>query len=368
MTETNQKQELVTISGVQSNPLSVINSENFPISVKEGIDTVMEIVNNNTTLPELYGKELQEVPISTSLFLDQCIQMEDHHTPHRKLKQTLIELETKLGALDGAKNSHKKGIVKIERLKNDITELQDIYIILTKSEHESKPSLDINTALRLSSINYQVSEGESVITHSLISDSIITILTSIPSDISDSKILNNITNKIKAATASKMIDLEEAERSLRSNEHLIKDAALKCAYIQKQADRYKKVVEDSGLSYEMAEIIYYTRFFSSDVLKQLRTGDHQIDRGTFGAINQLPEAINKRLLKNVHWLETKVKEDYQKTGSWYGEDYIKTCKNILDPVITGTDEIEGMNITELLGLEPIKIITEVEQPIGETGI
>jgi predicted translin family RNA/ssDNA-binding protein len=340
---------------IKNQNLQILNSDNFPIQVQEGIKNILNIVNNNQTLPDLYAKELQEIPFSTSVFQDLCVQMEDHHTPHRKLRQVMLELGGKLDALDAAKNGHKKAIVKIEKLNNEIEELEDIYNELLADNS----NLTYVTALRLSSINYQTKDGETSTNHEIINQSIIQSITTSVS-ISDPKFIKLICQKIKIALATKYIDLEECKRNYKSSEHLIKDAAIKAAQLQNQVEQYNADIKASGLSYEESEFIYYTMYFTTDAEKQLRTGDHQIDRGTYGAVGQLPEPIRKKVLKNINWLQTKIHNDYETSGTWYREDfYVKTHRDLFIPTRTGEGEIEGLNVEEYIKMTPIKVLSDV---------
>ena len=349
---------------VNKNSLQVLHSENFPLEVQEGINNILSIVNNNTTLPELYSKELQEIPISTSIYQDLCVQMEDHHTPHRKLRQVMLEMGGKLDALDTAKNGHKKSIIKIAKLTDEINELQDIYVELMDVKEDGTivvkedAIIDFNLALRMSSINYQVKDGETSVTHEIIPSVLVNSLSS-GNEVSDKKLIQFVSNKIKSAMGTKIVDLEEAERSMRSSEHLIKDAALKAAQLQNQVADYKIQIEESGMSFEESELEYYNFYFCSGSENQLRTGDHQIDRGTFGAIGQLPEPIRRRILKNIEWLQTKIYSDHEKTGSWYGDFYTRSHRNLFTLTKTGDGEFEGMNVGEYLKMKPIKILSDV---------
>jgi len=342
---------------IKNQSLQILNSGNFPIQVQEGIDKVLNIVNNNTTLPELYAKELQEIPFSTSVFQDLCVQMEEHHTPHRKLRQVMLELGGKLDALDAAKNGHKKSIVKVEKLSNDINDLEELFNELTTPG----AVIDVVTALRISAVNYQTKEGmDSVTSHEIIPPSIVQSISTSGNVVNDPKLLKMISNKIRIAMANKIVDLEEAQRGLKGSEHLIKDAAIKAAQLQNQVEQYNIDIAESGLSYEESEFIYYTMYFTTDAEKQLRTGDHQVDRGTYGAVGQLPEPIRKKVLKNINWLQTKIQDDFAKTETWYREDfYVKTHRDLFIPTRTGEGEIEGMNVESYLKITPIKVLSDV---------
>ncbi len=352
--------ELTIVEQLKNQKLQILNSSNFPIDVQDGIKNVLNIINNSQTLPELYSQELQEIPFSTSCFQDLCVQMGDHHTSHRKLRQVMLELGGKLDALNTAKVGYKKSIVKINKLNEEISELEDLYNTIDKDD-----KLTFEIGLRLSSITYQMTDGENTINYEIISQSLLNSLTTVQI-IDDLKLVNFIKNKIKTACASKIIELEDSNRNLKNSEHLIKDAAIKTSQLQNQVENLKEEIQESGLSYEESEVIYYVMYFTNEAERQLRTGDHQIDRGTFGAISQLPVNIRRKVLKNIHWLEDKIRDDFQKTGSWYRDDYyIKTHREIFLPKITAEGEIEGMNVKEFLKITPTKILSTISSINGK---
>jgi hypothetical protein len=341
--------------------LQILNTVDFPLDVQQGISNVLQIINSNTTMPELYAKELKEIPYSTSLFQDICVQMEEHHTPHRKLRQVMMELGGKLDALDNAKNGHKKAVTKLEKLNSELNELKDIYNILIEGN-----GISYLMALRLSSINYHTKDGESSISNEIIPLSLTqpihftNTITGESINITDLGIVNFIIKKIEIAMANKIIDLEEANRGLKTSENLIKDAAMKASQLQNQVAQYKTQVEESGLSYEESEFFYYTMYFTAEAEKQLRTGDHQIDRGTYGAVGQLPTPIRIKVLRNIAWLQDKIHNDFQNTGTWYREDfYVKTHRDLFMPSRTDEGEIEGMNVVDYLKITPIKVLSDV---------
>ena len=169
------------------------------------------------------------------------MQYEQHFTPHKKLRQSLLELQDKLSALYAAKTSHKKAVLKVERTELEIENLRN----------ELSSYDDDYTIKRLT----------------------LTIL-------------------------EKEVDLEEDKRSVNNSFHLIKDAMLKVIQHQELIKKYKDEVAKSGLSFEESEAEYYVMYFTSEVEKQLRTAN-RIDTGTFGAISQLPEQLRLKVLKNI---------------------------------------------------------------------
>jgi len=272
-------------------------SKNYPVSIQEGLKDVISIIEQEKNVTDLYPKVLSEVSISQSQFQDMCVQYEQHFTPHKKLRQAVMEMQDRLSALYSAKTGYKKSIVKIERLNLELENLQNE---LDKSETD-----------------YERRRWE----------------------------LN---------IADKMIDLEEAQRDNKSSMHLVKDAMLKVMQQRKLVEKYEAEVKETGLSYEESEVIYYTMYFTFEVEKQLRTGDHQIDRGTFGAILQLPENIKNKILKNISFLRKKLFED----GYPIDGDYlVKVYEDQLKPKKTGENEFEGMKIQDFINTDIINILS-----------
>ena len=142
--------ELTIKEQINQNTLTVFGIENFPVKVQEGINEVLDIVKSNKTVSQLYAKELEETMVSTSIFQDICVQMEEHHTPNRKFRQVMLELEGKLDALDAAKNGHKKAIVRLQTLKDEVEDLQEIYEELTNCK-----VINFDMALRLSTVSHR---------------------------------------------------------------------------------------------------------------------------------------------------------------------------------------------------------------------
>ena len=315
--------------------LQIMSNENYPMSVRDGISQVMELVNSNKTIVDLYPMILQEIPMSQSLFQDCAVQFEEHHTPHRKLKQVMLELDGKLGALDAARNGGKKIMIKIRRLKAEITDLERIY---NNINEDQKIIIDDYLVLQ---IHFPMLFSESTV--SMIRNDGLT----------NSSFINSVLDKIQNKGGDKLVELEESERAQKSNQHMIKDAAIKAHQLQLMADKYQREVEESGLSFDESEFVYYTMFFTAEAERQLRTGDHQIDRGTYMAISQLPDAIRKKVQWNVSYIRKKLFED----GYPIDGDYLfRTDREVLVPKKTGPMEFEGLNVQEYLMVEPIKLI------------
>lgn len=317
--------------------LKIMTNENYPVSVKNGISQVMELVNANKTIVDLYPMILQEIPMSQSLFQDCAVQFEEHHTPHRKLKQVMLELDGKLSALDAAKNGAHKIMIKIRRLKAEVTDLERIYNSINDNQ---KINMDDYLILQ---IYFPMLFSETTV--KMISDGGLTNVT----------FINSVLDKIQNKGGDKLVELEESERAQKSNQHMIKDAAIKAHQLQLLADKYQKEVEESGLSFDESEFVYYTMFFTAEAERQLRTGDHQIDRGTYMAISQLPDAIRKKVLWNISYLRNKLFSD----GYPVDGDYLfRTDREVLVPRKTGDMEFEGLNVKEYLMVEPIKLIAK----------
>jgi len=348
--------ELTVKDEINNQLINVFGVSDFPVTVQSGINDVMDIIKQNKSLPELYEKELKEVMVSTSMFQDLCVQMEEHYTPHRKVKQTMLELSEKLDALDNAKNSHKKAIVNCQLLKKEVHELEDLYNIINLN-----PKLDLILALRLSNIKYITKSGMDNVTISDIIDPNIVQLLSNGTIIDDESYITIIKSKIKVALGNKIIDFEEAERGLKSSQHLIKDSAVKAYQLRVQTDKYSKEVEESGISFDESEFVYYVMFFTAEAERQLRTGDHQVDRGTYKAISQLPEFIRLKVLKNIDYIINKLRsESYDMSN-----DYIfKTDEDILKPHMNrdadGVLIVEGYKVDDYLMIEPIRVLSSID--------
>jgi len=284
---------------IENTFLNIISNEKYPESVKQSFQKTMDILKNEKTLPELYQEELSEINVSTSQFQDTCVQMEQHFTPHRKLKQCLLELQGKIDALYTAKTGHKKAILKIEKLKLQITKLKNEIINIKNSPAYKQVDIDLKQ---------------------------IEIL-------------------------EKQTKLEEAERGVKSSGHMIKDAALKVAQLQSLIDKYKKEVEESGLSFEESEAIYYVMYFTSDAERQIRTSG-RVDTGTFGAISQLPDPLRKKVLQNISFIREKVINGYPPDGDYLHIIY----RDLMLPNKTGDNEFEGMKIDNFIGMETIKVL------------
>lgn len=269
--------------------------EGVPLSISRHFDNISKIITENKTLPQLYGDVLVEIPISTSLFQDVCVQFETHFTPHRKLRQAMLELDSRLRALYAAKDGHMKAYFKVQQIK----------IRVEKLERELEQETDeFNRRLKILKLE-------------------------------ESK-----------------YELEKSKRELESALHLVKDAMLKVAMYQELVDKFKKEVEESGLSFEEAEMVYFVMYFTKDAEVQIRTMG-RVDTGTFGAIAQLPDGIRQKVLKNIDFIVEKLNAGEGK------DDYIyKKYWNELLPKKTGENEIEGCKINEFTMLEPIKVLAK----------
>ncbi len=351
--------ELPIKKEINSNKLIVFGIEDFPISVQEGINEILEIVQSNKSLPQLYEQELKETMISTSIFQDICVQMEEHHTPNRKLRQVMLELGDKLDALDAAKNNHKKNIVKLQTLHDEVEDLQGLYTEV------SNGTIDFDLALQLSTIKYTTKNGaDSYQTNEILPASVLQI-TSNGTDIINENFVKTILNKLKVALGNKIVDYEECQRGLESAKHMIKDSSVKAYQLKIQAKKYRKEVEEYGLSFDESEIVYYCIYFTAEAERQLRTGDHQIDRGTYKAISQLPEFIRLKVLKNIDYINNKIHKEYKETGSWWTSDYhFHNEREILDPHIerdkNGDLIVEGVKVKDYLLIDMINTLSKKE--------
>lgn len=353
--------ELPIQKEINNNKLVVFGLEEFPLQVQEGVNEILDIVQNNISLPQLYEKELKETMVSTSIFQDICVQMEEHHTPNRKLRQVMLELGDKLDALDAAKNGHKKNIVKIQTLECEVEDIQSIYEDL----QVQGGVIDFDLALRLSTVKYTTSQGmDNIQVHEVIPSSVLDII-SRGQIIDNKQFIKTISDKVKIALGNKIVDHSEALRGMESSKHMIKDSAVKAYQLRIQAEKYKKEVEESGLTYDESEIIYYTMYFTAEAERQLRTGDHQIDRGTYKAMSQLPEFIRLKVLKNVDYIKNKMNKELGDTNSFWASDYyFHTDRDILEPHFERDENgdliVEGVKVKDYLLMEMINILSKEE--------
>ncbi len=326
--------------------IEVMSSEKYPKEIRTGINDVISIINKNITLPELYSNELQEIPVSSSMFQDMCVQMLDHFTPHRKYKQVMLELGNKLDALDSSKNAIKKLKVKLYKLNTELQEIQTA-INLIDSENDLSPrKIDENIYYMISNYIPKMGWDDAVI-NKIFSEGI-----------TNKYFIAKVLAQLDVSFGTRLVELEEAGRALKSNTHMVKDAALKAHQYRTQAEVYKKEIEESGLSFEEAECVYYVMYFTAEAERQLRTGDHQIDRGTFGAIGNLPESLRLKVLTNIAYLRNKLfAEEYDLNG-----DYLyRTNRNLFEPKKTGDMEFENMSVEDFIKIKPIKLISKDEE-------
>lgn len=273
--------------------LSIIN-ESYPVEIQEKISDVINIISEEKQITDLFPEILADTTISTSQFQDKCVQYEQHFTPHKKLRQCMLELQNNLNALYAVKSGHKKAILKNERIKLEIENIE-----------EEINNLDED---------------------------------------------NNYTKKrLKLSLMEKQVDLEESNRNVNSSSHLVKDSLLKVIQHKELVKKYKEEVNNSDLSFEESEVEYYVMFFTNDVEKQLRT-NNRIDTGTFGAISQLPEEIRKKVLSNISFIKHKLyEENYPEDG-----DFIcKVFYDTLRPKKTGENEMEGMKLDDFIGVKTL---------------
>lgn len=163
--------------------------------------------------------------------------------------------------------------------------------------------------------------------------------------------LSEFDKEIKKIKLEKIeYDIQKHERELKSIINLIKDAMLKVAMYQSLIEQYKKEVEESGLSFEESEVIYYVMYFTKDAEVQLRTMG-RIDTGTMGAIAQLPEVIRRKVLQNIQFIAEKLQ-----MGEGKDEYLFIKYKDELLPKKTGENEFDGFNIKEFIGTDIIKLL------------
>lgn len=317
-------------------------SKNYPKEIRDGMNNIIEQVNNNVTLPDLYNEILEEVSVGQSTVQSQSVQMEQHFTPHRKMRQVMLELDGKLGALDTAKNGCKNTVVKIHTLKEEIESLQEIY-----NELESSNVITYDLLLLLS-VHFP-----NLISTQLLDQAIKN------ENINSEKLSKLFFSKVKSKLGQKIVKFDEAERGLKSHQHMVKDAAFAAYHLQSLVDLYKKEIEETGWSFEMSEIYYYVMYFTSEGEKQIRTGG-RVDTGTFGVVCCLPFNLQKKIQENWNFIKKqhfKTLEENEGIDTFIGY-YWQTYKDLLEPKQTGEDEFEGVKLQDFINVDVPKLLTK----------
>ena len=96
----------------------IIANDQLPADTRKQFEEINDILASEKLIPDLYPEIVSEVSVSTSLFQDRCVQYETCFTPHRKLRQAMLEMDNRLRALYTAKTGHKKAILKLEEAKS----------------------------------------------------------------------------------------------------------------------------------------------------------------------------------------------------------------------------------------------------------
>jgi hypothetical protein len=327
----------LALSNVDEKFLNILGSEKFPLSVKENLNEVLNIVNEGKTLIDLYPEVLAEIPVSSSGFQDVCVQYQEHHTPHRKLRQAMLEMGGRLEALNTAKSGFRKAYGKLRRME---TLLKDLEEVLTNLKSDRITKTDYLVLLQYFSKfltpYHSIIQKEGVI--------------------EDKELCGFLIKKVEDLFYTKMCAYQELLRGYKSSKHMVKDAALKVAQQRNLVEIFKKQVEETGWSFEESEVIYYVMYFTSEMEKQLRTMG-RVDTGTFGVIRYLPEGIRKKVLENRAFLEKKL---FVELWPSHGDYLTEVYKDFLMPKFTGENEIEGVNVKEFISLDLIKILARKE--------
>jgi len=302
--------------------ISKIVKEAFPEETKEEMLQITKILEEEKHVPQLYPHVVAEIPMSQSSVLDVCVQYLDHFTPHRKLRQVMLEMQNRLDALHSAKRSYHKAAIKVERLRLEMqklsAEIDDIKSQIDQLLAKGEDKLDANQRVMLQDLRFRLQE-------------------------------------LELDKAELKVDLDEALSGRRSAQHMIKDAMLKVVAQRKLAKRFEAEVRESGLSFEESEMVYYVLYFTRDAEKQIRTMG-RIDTGTFGAISQLPEGLRRKVLSNIEFIRRKLNEGWPPDGDFI---FLEYWEEML-PKRTGPGEIEGVKVDEFLGYKPPKIISDKE--------
>lgn len=370
--------------------LGVYNEE-----TQKAIATVRQHVSNNTPAIQIFADITAKTGTGTSQsnFLSLAVQMEEHWTPYRKLRQILLELDNKLQALRTAKNGRRKAFVTSEKLKKEIKTLESVFFNLVEQTDEFKTiikddgtlsikdgaTLTLDMALRLNMVDTTFSKGmDSSETLTLIPPTLINALAN-GVVISDPDTLELLADKIKTIAMYKLVDLDDALANLNSHVHMIRDAETAAAMYLAQGKKIEEIEiptwqDKYGItSYEEAELFYYVLYFLHEYEKQIRTGDRHVDRGTEGAITQMPLPIQRHIYK----MRDIIHQKYYPTNGVpsrtpHSPFMTKEDPEQFYPKKTGDHEWEGLYLPDYMGidlvsLEKIKKSAEEElQPDDET--
>ena len=277
----------------------------IPEDVVDGYKKVHEIIKSEAQLTDLYPVILTEEPLGQSIFQERCFVFEERLTPHKKLRQCMLQLQDKLGALYSAKTGEKKARIKVEKIKLKLERAKQRY-----QDALAKHGPDA----------YE-------------------------------------TKMSQLKIADMEVRLEEAQRGLSSAAHLDKDAMQKVVLYKNLADKYLEEVAKTGMSFEEAEFEFFVMYFTRDIETQLKcTG--RIDPGTYQSISQLPKELRKKMFENIRFIESKLKEATSESDLYTGDgDYIYLKYwDILKPRKTGEGEIEGINVKEFLSMATVNLL------------
>lgn len=319
--------------------IDISNYSNQP-EVQNRLNNTLQNIIENKTISDIYNDSLVEVPMSQSNFLSQCVQFTEHWTPHRKLKQALIELKSKYSALHTAKNNHFKAFNKYNRLYREIENINTIIHDL-----QTDKTMNNRKAMKISCIK-----------QSIISPMITNYLEKYDV-IDDLAVIDMVIEKLKEHCSELFIKLQESEYSIKDTDHMVKDALDTASMYESAVEKYKQEVQESSLSYEESEMYYYVMFLTWEAENQFRTGDHQLDRGTSKVITQMPNGLRRKVYENINLLKQKYFKDNQPVD---GDFLIKSNPELFEPIKTGDMEFEGEQITNFLGVAPIKQLVELE--------
>ena len=333
------EKSLVLKDEIKNNLLNTINLNNYTNQpdVQIRLQNTLNNIFDNKSISEIYNKPLLEVPMSQSNFLSQCVQFTEHWTPHRKLKQALIELKSKYGALNTAKNSHFKAI-------NKHKELTDTFEIINDCIKKLEETKELTTNLVLNILTISQTIIPQQISNLILNNNIVASNITI-------EFINTIISKLKHKAADTYIKIQESEYSIKDTDHMVKDALDTASMYEILIPKYEKEVEESGLSYEEAEMVYYVLFLTWEAENQFRTGDHQLDRGTSKVITQLPNGLRRKVYQNINYLKNKYFNEHYPMDADF---LVKSNTDFFKPIKTNDMEFEGDSIVDFLGIYPIK--------------
>ena len=284
---------------------NVVNQlkEYIPEEVISDYKAVQDIIKAEAKITDLYPAVLMETTLGQSLFQERCFVFGERLTPHKRLRQCMLQLQEKLSSLYSAKSGEKKARLAVAKA--------ELRVEYAKQQYEKRVE------------QYGKDSYEA---------------------------------KMQAIKVAELqVKLEETKRGVSSATHLVKDAMQKVVLYKNMTDKYLDEVKETGMSFDEAEFEFFIMYFTRDIETQLKCTGH-IDPGTYQSISHLPFNLRRKMFENIKFIEQKLSE----AGDRYIGDgdyiYLKYW-DILKPQKTGEGEIEGIKVEEFLTMGLVNLLS-----------